>query len=133
MWSEFKNFLIWNSWVIKFNLISYCCTAARLGYSRKHETWHISENMLSYHAETTWQTKTCINLLTKCHFARRSASNNLSSQVTVSDNQFFMYESRIRSPLRLGALRKTYLNQISSHILSCLRRESLKTDDDDYL
>ena len=33
------------------------------------------------------------------------------------DNCFVIYESKIRSSLRLGALRATYLNQISSRIL----------------
>ena len=32
-------------------------------------------------------------------------------------NRFFIYESRIKSSLRPGAPRTTYLNQISSHIL----------------
>ena len=97
----------------------------------------------------------CIILLTKRLSARRFASAILRSQVNVfacwqdePTNRFVIYESKIRSSLRAGKPRTTYLNQISYHILpgektleanwirnlnganylSRLRRKSLWTD-----
>ena len=48
------------------------------------------------------------------------------------DNQFVIYESRIRSSLRPGAPNTTYSNQISSHILrSDEKARKLKRDKKD--
>ena len=108
MWSEFINFLIWYSWVIKFNLISYCWTAARLEYSRKHESRNLTY-VREHDIVSCWDHMTNQNLykLTDQVPLRETIRKY---QLTVSDspqvhrslyptvesaNQFFIYEPRI--------------------------------------
>ena len=66
--------------------------------------------------ETTRQTRAYIIFLVREH-QFKFTGNYIRMLTDKPANQFFIYESKIRLPLRLDALRMVYLNQISSHVL----------------